>query len=81
MSEVCHALGMEMGRLWAPAVSPVSVTELGFNGEQNTTVLSPQLCNILKPRANRLSVCAGKTALPVGREGGRVPEAWQMEGR
>lgn len=70
-----------MGQLWASAVSPVPVTELGFNGEQSMTVLSARLCGILKPRANNLSVCAGITALPVGREDRRVPEAWQMEGR
>lgn len=66
MSEVCHALGREMGQLSASALSPVPETELGFNGEQGVTVLPAWLCHILEPGANHLPICAGITALPAG---------------
>lgn len=40
-----------MGQLSASATSPVPETELVFNGEQSTTVLSTRLCDILEPGA------------------------------
>lgn len=81
MSEVCHGLGKEIGQLSASAVSPVPETEMGFNGEQSATVFSTWLFDTLEPGANYPPICARITALVAAREGCRVPEAWQTEGR
>lgn len=81
MSEVCHGQGREMGQLSASAVSPVPETEMGFNGEQSATAFPTWLCDTLEPGANHPPICARVTARLAGREGCRVPEAWQTEGR
>lgn len=70
-----------MGQLSASAVSPVPETEMGFNREQSATAFPAWLCDTLEPGANHPPICARVTARLAGREGCRVPEAWQTEGR
>lgn len=49
--------------------------------ENRVQLFSTWLCDTLEPGANHPPMCARITALLAGKEGCRVPEAWQTEGR